>query len=328
MKYIMIWPYGWFDAYMYQDMVDAKRMTPYPLQKPCQSKLLNFIRRVHQSYKINQIIHLPCQEIWYSSLFKLLDKDTCVLFDTASQSMLSMNFLNKIRATGARMVLLAADSLHGPSAHMAKAIPNILGFAWDAVFSYDRNDCKEYGFQYMDGTIYSRLNQVEPAKEDSDIYFVGMNKEGRNAFIEQIHWRCMEAGMRTDFHCIDYPSHPHIPYMENPPGLEYRKRGIPYEEVVSHVLSANCILEVVGKGQTVQTARYYEAVCYNKKLLTNNPTVKELSFYDPQYMRCFETVDDIDFDWVKEKADIDYHYAGEFSPLHILDELDRLFAKS
>ncbi len=160
------------------------------------------------------------------------------------------------------------------------------------------------------------------------MYFVGANKAGRNAFIEQIHQRCLEAGVRTDFHCIDHPSAPRKPYMENPPGLEYRKREIPYEEVVSHVLSANCILEVVGKGQKVQTARYYEAVCYNKKLLTNNPTVKELSFYDPRYMKYFETADDIDFDWVKEKADIDYHYAGEFSPLHILDELDGMFAKS
>ena len=326
MKYIMIWPYGWFDQYMYQDMVDAQRMTPYPLRKPCASPVLNFIRRVHQSYKINRLVHLPCQEIWYSSLFSMLDRDTCVLFDTASQSMLSMKFLHKIRATGARMVLVAADSLHGPSAHMPKAISNILGFSWDAVLSYDKYDCKEYGFQYMPGTIYSKLKQVKPAKEKSDMYFIGMNKSNRNQMIEEIHRRCVAAGVQTDFHCIDYAGHPSKPYMENPKGLYYRKQGVPYEDVVSHVLSTNCILEVVGKGQQVQTARYYEAVCYNKKLLTNNPTVKELSFYDPRYMQYFKSVEDIDFSWVKEKIDVDYHYAGEFSPLHILDELDEMFA--
>ncbi len=327
MKYIMIWPYGWFDHYMYQDMVDAKRMVPYPLKKPCASPVLNFIRRVHQSYKINQIIHLPCQEIWYSSLFKMLDKDTCVLFDTASQSMLSMEFLNKVRATGVRMVLVAADSLHGSSGHMAKAIPNILGFSWDAVLSYDINDCKEYGFQYMPETIYSMLKQVKPASAGSDMYFIGMNKAGRNAMIEEIHRKCMAAGVQTDFYCIDYTGSPSKPYMKNPPGLYYQKQGVSYEDVVSHVLATNCILEVVGKGQKVQTARYYEAVCYNKKLLTNNPSVKELSFYDPRYMQYFESVEDIDFSWVKEKVDIDYHYAGEFSPLHILDRLDEMFGK-
>ncbi len=324
MKYIMIWPYGWFDAYMYRDMTDGKRMTPYLLQTPLDLPLLNFIRRVHQSYKINRLIHLPWQEIWYSSLFKMIGSDTCVMFTSGALGMVSKQFLEKIRRAGARMILLLTDSMHGSSLCLVKAKPNIFKFSWDAIFSYDRYDCEEYGFKNLEGNIYSKLSYIKPAKESSDLYFVGTNKAGRDAFIEEIHRCCMEAGAQTDFHCIDYPGRPGKPYMKNPPGLEYRKRSIPYEKVVSHVLSANCILEVVGQGQKVQTARYYEAVCYNKKLLTNNPTVKELSFYDPRYMKYFETADDIDFDWVKEKADIDYHYAGEFSPLHILDELDRL----
>lgn len=324
----MIWPCGWFDEYMYRDLVREKRIIAYPLKKPCRSWILNFLRRVHQSYKINKFIHLPCQGIWYSSLFKLLDADTCVIFDTGSLSMVSMKFLSKIRARGARMVLIAADSLHGSSQHIPKAISNILGFSWDAVFSYDRYDCEEYGFRYLEGTIYSVLDQVKPAPGSCDLYYAGTNKAGRNEFITQIHKGCVAADVRTDFHCIDYPGISRKPYEGNGRGIHFWKRNIPYEDIIGHVLSSNCILEVVGKGQKAQTARYYEAVCYNKKLLTNNPGVKELSFYDPRYMRYFESVDDIDFAWVKEKVPIDYHYAGEFSPLHILDKLDKLFAES
>lgn len=326
MKYIMIWPYGGFEQDMFRDMVDAKRITPYPLKKPCALPLLNFIRRVHQSYKINQLVHLPGQEIWYSSLLKMIDKDTCVIFVNTALELVSVKFLRKIRAAGAQMVLVLSDSLHGPSLNLVRGRPRIFNFSWDVIFSYDKYDCKEYGFQHLDGSIYSRLDNIEPVAESSDLYFIGANKAGCNRIIEQIHKRCMEASVVTDFHCIDHPSAQRKPYMRNPPGLYYRKRGIPYEDVVSHVLSTNCILEVVGRGQKVQTARYYEAVCYNKKLLTNNPSVKELSFYDPRYMQYFESVEDIDFSWVKEKADIDYHYAGEFSPLHILDELDKRFA--
>ena len=326
MKYIMIWPYGWFDQYMYQDMVDAQRMTPYPLRKPCASPVLNFIRRVHQSYKINRLVHLPCQEIWYSSLFEKIDRDTCVIFCNGALGLVGISFLEKIRAAGARMVLVLVDSLHGSSIGLIKAKPNIFGFSWDVIFSYDKHDCKEYGFRDLQGNMYSKLTDVKPAVMSSDLYFVGTNKAHRHRVIEEIHRRCVRVGIETDFHCIDYPGVQRKPYMKNPPGLHYWKRSVPYPDVVSHVLSTNCILEVVGKGQQVQTARYYEAVCYNKKLLTNNPTVKELSFYDPRYMRYFETVEDIDFSWVKEKIDVDYHYAGEFSPLHILDELDEMFA--
>ena len=328
MKYIMIWPYGWFDEYMYRDLVREKKIITYPLKKPYQSSVLTFVRRVHQSYKINKFIHLPYQEIWYSSLFKLLDADTCVMFNTGSLSMVSIKFLNRIRASGARMVLIAADSLHGPSRHIPRAIPNILGFSWDLAFSYDRYDCEEYGFRYLDGTIYSRQDQVKPASDSCDLYFVGANKDGRNESVAQLYKSFVAAGVRTDFYCINSDKKSRKTYEETGPGIHFLGKEISYEDVISHVLSSNCILEVVGKGQKVQTARYYEAVCYNKKLLTNNAGVKELSFYDPRYMRYFESIDDIDFAWVKEKIPIDYHYAGEFSPLHILDKLDKLFAES
>ena len=328
MKYIMIWPYGWFDEYMYRELVREKRIIAYPLKKPYRLWILNFLRRMHQSRKINKLFHLPHQEIWYSSLFKLLDADTCVMFNTGSLSMISMNFLNRIRASGARMVLIVVDSLHGSSQHIPRAIPNIFGFPWDAIFSYDRYDCEEYGFRYLGETIYSRQDQVKPASDSCDLYYAGTNKAGRNEFVTQIHKSCVAAGVRTDFHCIDYSGSPRKPYELDGRGIHFWKKEIPYEDIIGHVLSSNCILEVVGKGQKVQTARYYEAVCYNKKLLTNNAGVKELSFYDPRYMRYFESVDDIDFAWVKEKVPIDYHYAGEFSPLHILEKLDKLFAES
>ena len=324
----MIWPYGWIDDYLFRDLVREKRVIAYPYRKPYRLWVLNFLRCIHQSRRVNKLIHLPYQEIWYSSLFKLLDADTCVTFDTGSLSMVSMEFLNQIRASGARMVLIAVDSLHGPSLHISRAIPNVLGFSWDAAFSFDRYDCEEYGFRYLDGTIYSMMTQVEPSRDSCDLYYVGLNKFGRNEFISQIHKSCVAADVRTDFYCIDYPGNPRKPYELDGRGIHFWKKEIPYEEIIGHVLSSNCILEVVGKGQKAQTARYYEAVCYNKKLLTNNAGVKELSFYDPRYMRYFESVDDIDFDWVKEKVPIDYHYAGEFSPLHILEKLDKLFGES
>lgn len=62
------------------------------------------------------------------------------------------------------------------------------------------------------------------------------------------------------------------------------------------------------------------------KNLTNNPNIKELSFYNPKYMQHFESVEDIDFEWVKKRELIDYHYNNEFSPNHILGKLEELFA--
>ena len=41
-------------------------------------------------------------------------------------------------------------------------------------------------------------------------------------------------------------------------------------------------------------------------------------------MHIFEKAEDIDWDWVKERIPVDYHYDGRFSPVHIIDEIEYL----
>lgn len=321
-KYILLWPYGWFDSYMYRDLFDTKRVQPFPLKKPYNFCLLNIIRKLHGSHKVNKIIHLPFKDVWYYSLFDQLTDDTCLLFDTGSLSILTLNFLKKIkqRNHNVKMVLLIVDSIHGSSIHMQYAIPQIFGYDWDLVLSYDKNDCAEYGFSYLGQTIYSRLSGIKPSNKKSDIYFVGRNKSGRNNDVLSLLSQFDKENISSNFYLIDDKGHER----KKRKGVIFSLKDIPYEDVISNILSTNCILEVVAKGQYTQTARYYEAVCYNKKLLTNNQYIKELPFYNPKYMKCFTSLDDIDFDWIKKKENINYHYNNEFSPIHIIEKIENL----
>lgn len=327
MKYIMVWPYGWFDQYMYRDVIDNHMVEPFCLNHPHNSKWLNLLKRIHHSYKLNHIIELPFKEIWDRDLFSRIDSDTCVIFDTGALSMVSTKFLTHIRKINkhVKMVVVAMDSVHGASKHIRKAIPNLLGFQWDAILSYNKNDCHEYGFQFLGQGVYSKLDDVSPNKQKSDVYYVGRDKAGRNQEVFGLYKKFKESGVVTDFHLVSPQKKKNLLEQE---GIKFSREDIPYENVISKVLSTNCILEVVAKGQFAQTARYYEAVCYNKKLLTNNFAVKELPFYDPHYIKCFKTVDDIDLEWLKKRETINYHYNGEFSPVHVLEKLDMILKKS
>ena len=89
---------------------------------------------------------------------------------------------------------------------------------------------------------------------------------------------------------------------------------LPYEENIAKILESNCILEIVREGFIGFTQRYYEAIVYNRKLLTNNAEIKELPYYDERYMQYFEKPEDIDWDWVKDPEEVDYCYQGDFSP--------------
>lgn len=92
-------------------------------------------------------------------------------------------------------------------------------------------------------------------------------------------------------------------------------------------MRSNCLLELVQEGQVGATARYCEAVVYGKKLLTNNNYVRFLPFYNEEYIKIFDKVDDIDFDWVKEIVHVDFEYKDEFSPNHVIERIQRYFER-
>ena len=78
------------------------------------------------------------------------------------------------------------------------------------------------------------------------------------------------------------------------------------------------------KGQNAQTLKYFEAVCFNKKLLTNNQNAKKLSFYNEKYIKIFNKFEDIDIEWIKKIEPINYNYKNEFSPMYIVEKLKEL----
>lgn len=87
-----------------------------------------------------------------------------------------------------------------------------------------------------------------------------------------------------------------------------------YEDVLKFTISSNCLLEIVNENQEGNTLRFKEAVCYNKKLLTNNKNVIKSKYYDPKFIHVFSDVNNIDTKWLQEKVDVDYSYCGDFSP--------------
>lgn len=323
----MILPYGWFDQYMYADLFKMDNVDVHWVNKPMNNKFLAIARKVHKSKKVNRIIHLPCQAYWETDIFQKIDDDTCIIFNTGVLMMLEKDFLYQIKSTSnAKMVLLIVDSMHGSSVHMKYVRDIIMSFPWDIKLSYDKKDCAEFGFTYMPGTIYSKLdiNMIKKPSVMSDIQFVGRNKQGRNDVCMDLYHRLVSEGVICNFTLVDSKKNLSKYKKYETEMLRISCKNIKYEEILTDVLGTNCILELVAGEQKQQTARYYEAVCYNKKLLTNNPFVKELSFYNPQYMKVFTTIDEIDYDWIKVKENVNYHYNNEFSPVNILSMITEI----
>lgn len=182
--------------------------------------------------------------------------------------------------------------------------------------TFDPGDARRLGYRHT-MSVYSKT-RLPAVKTDCDLYvsFAGPGRLqrvaqiGRSLRLRGVSCRIVYVGKIPD--SLD---------QELREEFENCRERMTYETVLADMNRANCLLEFVRDTQSGVTVRYYEAVCYQKKLLTTNKNVVNLPFYDARYMRVFEKPEDIDPDWVSRREPVDYGYDGRFSPLHLLEEI-------
>lgn len=64
--------------------------------------------------------------------------------------------------------------------------------------------------------------------------------------------------------------------------------------------------------------RFYEAVFYNKLLITNNKTAIQSNLYDENYMQVVDNCNGIDIQKLKTSTKVNYHYQGDYSPVQFI----------
>lgn len=190
---------------------------------------------------------------------------------------------------------------------------------FDKVFTVDPDDSKQFGYTLCN-TPYSNVH-IEEVKRDNKVsiplYFCGANA-GRIYKLYQIWIEAKKRGIPITYdlaYCFGYKD-----FFEGDERIHFNEH-LPYADVLKLLPNVQCILDIPQEGQSALTLRPYEAVVYNKKLLTNSKSIKSFKYYDSRYMQYFEKVEDIDWDWVKSELIVDYGYQGDYSPYHLLMKL-------
>ena len=189
--------------------------------------------------------------------------------------------------------------------------------AFDRLLTIDPSDAKTFGM-VLCNTPYS-VNKIQQEKHDIDnqVYYCGSDS-GRMYLLYRFWLEAKKRGIAVEYN-LSFADR-FIDFFENDDKISFAK-FFPYDEVVERVLKSKCILDITQVDQSALTVRPYEAVVYNKKLLTNNKSILNFKYYNSKYMQYFERVEDINWDWVIENTDVNYKYQGEFSPLNLLKKL-------
>lgn len=129
-------------------------------------------------------------------------------------------------------------------------------------WSFDLNDCKKYGFRF-NPQFYVRSPHFEVMEPVWDVFFVGQDK-GRLQQLLEIEAHLQSFGLTTHF-CI----------------VGYNSGYLTYREVINKISRSRAILDIQANWQEGMTLRPFEALFYQKKLITNSQSFADSDVYDP-----------------------------------------------
>lgn len=321
-KYYFVYPESHEHLGLFSDLDSAENVETVVIRKKENaSKINTVIRKIHTSWTINKRVHIPFQGIWYTKpVFDLKDeKNYCIIFiDIAINHINTKKLKELCNKPNVRCVLVCINSVDASSIGMIQIRKKIFQIPWHDVYTFDPGDMEKYSFKSIRNCYYS-YHKIISDEIKSDVFFVGGLKGNREQFIFDLYKFLRDQGVS----CCFWISARKEEMLHNPPYqnlINYYTGGWkPYADILKKDMEANVIIELLQDNQEGPSLRYYEAVCYNKKLITTNKRAVDLPYYNPKFIKIIEKPEDIDIDWVRKRDVVDYGYKNDFSPVNMLN---------
>ncbi len=283
---------------------------------------VRFLFCIHTSKKINKKIRLPFQKLWYPIYFKKKKETKPYCFVVARYD-LPIDYLTylKKKYPDCRLVKIHRDLVkitYNYEGYSEKNMRNI----FDLRMTYDIGEGKLYGFPTFN-EIESKIN-VPIANEYPlcDVFFAGKAKDRLEKLVKAYDI-FEKAGLKCEFYITNVSLEEQV----QRDGITYSDKYMPYIDMLYKSVNARCILDINQEGAVGYTSRIIEAIIYNKKLITDNITVLKSKYYDQHAIQYIKIIEDIDPQFVNQNCEVNYCYEGDFSPIHLIYQIDRELTK-
>ena len=247
-----------FERFFMKNM-KKENIDVYSPYKPLKRKIYFYLRFKHLNSKI------PFKYIWYGKYKKYLnDYNLIIVFDF----LMGLEILQYLRRKNkkCKIVFWAWNKLeYNPK----KYDNSICEF-----FSFDKGDCIKYELKYNNQFYFPNIvNNSERIKYDA--IFVGKDKN-RIKKILKIKEFMEKEDLNVKLHVNkdkEYNNFEIDKYLSS--------ESITYEELIKLIGQSKSIIDIVSNNQKGLTLRVMESIFFKKKLITNNESIKEYDFYNP-----------------------------------------------
>lgn len=142
---------------------------------------------------------------------------------------------------------------------------------FDTVFSYDKKDVTNYNFKFLTNYIYDDKIEEKPIE---NLAFNISSFDKRFSFLEKIASYLTQNNISFLF--IVKKDKPFVHDT-----ITITKKYLPISEVKEHIARSLVLIDLQKTKQNGLSFRIFEALGYNKKLITNNQDIVNYDFYNP-----------------------------------------------
>ena len=147
----------------------------------------------------------------------------------------------------------------------------------DRVFFFEKEDMIKYGEKAFPLTncYFPEFNQNN-STIDFDVYYLGTGTKTRLDNIVNLHNFLQDKCIFKSIIKI-----PHYQMERNDNGMILTHKGLSYFENLDLLMKSKCLVDIKFEYHNGLSFRFFEALFYNKKIITNNESVKSYDFYNP-----------------------------------------------
>ena len=235
-------------------------------------KVLNFLSKTFINRNIKDIYH---SKIIDKRLKNLQDKYDLIF--VIRPDLLSDNNLSFLKAKTSKLIAYYWDTI----AFFPRK-KNIIPF-FDKVYSFDSQDCKDFKLILLTNFYYY---EPAPAEIYKTLFSISHLEKKRYKLFNEMGIFLEENNISYRFMTRQTVEKLKSPY------IEYMQESIPYSEMLKLLNHYEVILDIAKPNQAGLSFRIFESLGMNKKIITNNRSVMEYDFYNPNNILV------IDFDYL------------------------------
>ena len=176
---------------------------------------------------------------------------------------------------------------------------------FDQIYVFDEQDVKDYPNYNLKAITNCYFEEANEIHKTIDFSYIGVNTEDRFELLEQFYLtlKKINAAYKIQFNLKQDEFHPY-----HSDKLIMLDKSITYQQSLELSNQSRVLIDLKRNEHNGLSLRFFEAINYHNKIITNNPAVKNYNFYHPNNI--FIT-DFTNFDGLEEFINLPYHKLAE-----------------